>query len=183
MIYRTFPVGSFQCNCSLLACEETKEAILIDPGDEAEEILSVVRELGVKVLYAIHTHAHLDHIGATKKVSEETGCEILLHKEDLFLYENLPMQASLFGLEAEEPTPPHRFVDDEEEIIFGKCRLEVIHTPGHTPGSICFQIEEAGPSLFTGDTLFQNGIGRTDLWGSDRGWHHHHDQHEHAHGR
>ena len=176
MIIRTFPVGPFQCNCSILVCEETKEAVVLDPGGEAEKILEAVRELDAKVLYAIHTHAHIDHIAATGRVVEETGCEVVLHKEDLFLYDNLPMQLewlstigmppSIAGVKEGEKAPPARkLVEDAEVIAFGKEKLSILHTPGHTPGSICFRHEEEEGRLFSGDTLFAQGIGRTDLWG------------------
>lgn len=176
MIVRSFPVSPLQCNCSILVCQETREAVVVDPGGEADRILETVRELGAKVRYAIHTHAHIDHIAATRKVAEETGCEIVLHEEDRFLYDNLPMQTawlasagmppSLLGLEEEEATTPvHKFVEDQEEIAFGKVKLVVLHTPGHTPGSVCFRHEGEEGRLFSGDTLFAMGIGRTDLWG------------------
>ncbi len=197
MIVETIPVGAFQCNCSILVCEESKEGIVVDPGGEAEKVLALVERLGVTLKYAVHTHAHVDHIGATKAVAARTGCEILLHNGDLYLYENLKMQlewvgglgipAGELGIDDPETTPPHRFVGDGEEIAFGKEKVVVMHTPGHTPGSICFQHEgpgtgggdgagggTAGPArvegrLFTGDTLFAQGIGRTDLWGGDYG--------------
>lgn len=185
MIVETFTVGALQCNCSILACEETKEGIVVDPGGEPQKILDAAADLGVTLKYAIHTHAHVDHIGATKPVAEAAGCEILIHEKDLFLYDNLKMQidwvASLgmppgmLGIEDDETTPPHRFVGDGETIEFGKQKLVVLHTPGHTPGSICFQHEGHGADasagvegrLFSGDTLFAMGIGRTDLWGGD----------------
>ena len=185
MILETIPVGALQCNCSILACEETREGIVVDPGGDAEKILALAEQLGVTLKYAVHTHAHVDHIGATKAVADKTGAEILIHDGDLWLYENLQMQidwvsslgmpADALGIDDPEVTPPHRFVGDGETIAFGKEKVVVLHTPGHTPGSICFQHEGtagggatgAGARLFTGDTLFAQGIGRTDLWGGD----------------
>lgn len=175
MIIEMMSVGPFMCNCGILVCEETKEAVVLDPGADAGRILETVDRLGAKVRYAIHTHAHVDHIAATREVAEATGCEIVLHKEDLFLYDNLEMQAawlasigmppSLAGLkEGDKTAPAHKLVEDEEEITFGKKKLAVLHTPGHTPGSICFRHDAEG-HLFSGDTLFAMGIGRTDLWG------------------
>lgn len=175
MIVETLSVGPFMCNCAILVCEETKEAVILDPGADADRILGKVRELEAKVLYAIHTHAHVDHIAATREIAEETGCKVVLHKEDLFLYDNLEMQTawlasigmppSLVGLkEGDKTVPVHKLVEDEEEIPFGKKKLSVLHTPGHTPGSLCFRHDEEG-RLFSGDTLFAMGIGRTDLWG------------------
>jgi glyoxylase-like metal-dependent hydrolase (beta-lactamase superfamily II) len=176
MIIKTFPVGPLECNCSILVCEETKEAVILDPGGDADRILETVRELDAKVRYAIHTHAHVDHIAATREVAEATGCEIVLHKEDLFLYDDLPKQLawltsigmplSILGMKEDDKTAPaHKLVEDEQEILFGKMKLKVLHTPGHTPGSICFRHEAKEARLFSGDTLFAMGIGRTDLWG------------------
>jgi glyoxylase-like metal-dependent hydrolase (beta-lactamase superfamily II) len=177
MIIETLPVGPLECNCCIVACDETKEGIILDPGGDAEKILSRVDELGIQVLYTIHTHTHIDHIAATKEVAEATDSKIVIHKGDLFLYEDLSMQIDwlasqglpmeFFGMKSRESSPVHKFVDDEEEIVFGKQKLSVLHTPGHTPGSICLRHEAKEGHLFSGDTLFNMGIGRTDLWGGD----------------
>ena len=170
MIQETIVVGQFMCNCTILACEETKEAIVIDPGDEPKKILDVIKQLGVNVKSIIHTHAHLDHITGTRLVKEETEAPIAIHKDDLFLYENLVSQASNFGFDTKQPLKIDKFLKDGDTIQFGKCSLRVLHTPGHTPGSVCFRTADAKSErhrVFSGDTLFAHSIGRTDLWGGD----------------
>lgn len=170
MIVKTFPVGAFQCNCTILGDPETGEAIVVDPGDEADKILKVLSDHQLKIKYLLHTHAHLDHIGATRKVKEKNGGKIGLHKDDLFLYENMKMQGQFLGLSVkDDPLPIDHYLVQGDVIEWGgKNRLEVLHTPGHTPGSICFhQQTENQNLLFAGDTLFMGSIGRTDLWGGD----------------
>jgi len=172
LLRETFPVGAFGCNCTLLADPQTREAIIIDPGDSPAKILERVRHHGLAVRHLVHTHAHLDHIMGTRLVKAETGASILLHPGDDWLYENLAMQCGLFGWNADTPAPVDRALQDGESLTFGAFALEVIHTPGHTPGSVCFELSRAGerlerPLLFSGDTLFRRGIGRTDLWGGD----------------
>lgn len=168
MILERFVVGPFQCNCNVLACEKTQEAIVLDPGDEPEKIVAYLKRQNLKVKYLLHTHAHLDHVGGTCGVQEHSGGEACLHEGDRFLFENLPMQAALFNL----PPPPQGKIDqwiaDQDMFAFGNYKLQALHTPGHTPGSMSFLLEdEAGDQLFSGDTLFARSIGRTDLWGGD----------------
>lgn len=163
----TFPVGPLQCNCSVLADESSREAVVIDPGDEPERILRVLESMKLKPLALLHTHAHLDHITASRDVKEATGAAIRLHEADRALYDALPEQAAFFGLSAQTPLPPDAPLSDGETIRFGRFWLTAIHTPGHTPGSTCFQLEGDTPVLFSGDTLFRRSIGRTDLWGGD----------------
>lgn len=171
MIHEAIVVGPFACNCHILADEETKEAVIIDPGDQPEGILDVVRDLGATVKTLLHTHCHLDHITGTRKVKEETGAKIIIHEADRGLYENLKEQYAgtfkLFGFNlgtGAEPLPVDATLADGDEIAVGKQKIRVMHTPGHTPGSCCFH---AGDVLFSGDTLFRGSIGRTDLWGGD----------------
>ncbi len=165
MIQEMFPVGPFQCNCTILGDEESGEAIVIDPGEQADDILKRLEGLGLKPRYLLHTHAHLDHVTGARKIKEATGAEILLHKGDQWLYENLAMQAALFGFQVQEPLPVDKYVKEGDTVVVGKLGGDIFHTPGHTPGSICFRLESDGHQLFTGDTLFQGSIGRTDLWG------------------
>ena len=169
MLLETFPVGSFQCNCSVLACADTKEAVVVDPGGEHLRILEIVRHYDLTVKWIIHTHAHLDHIYETRDVKEGAGGTIALHKADTFLYEGFAMQASMFGWKVRPTLPVEHWLTDGESLPFGKRAAEVIHTPGHTPGSCCFRVDSGddGPLLFAGDTLFQRSIGRTDLPGGD----------------
>lgn len=175
LIHRTLAVGSFQCNCHVLADERTKEAVIVDPGDEPEEILQVVKDLGVSVKALLHTHCHLDHITGTRRVKEETGAPIHIHEADRRLYEGLKEQYGgllrQFGFSmgaGEEPLPVDGTLRDGQVFAFGGQQLRVIHTPGHTPGSCCFHLETPKDRLLlSGDTLFAGSIGRTDLWGGD----------------
>ncbi|MBT9544744.1 MAG: MBL fold metallo-hydrolase [Candidatus Sericytochromatia bacterium] len=161
----TFPVGLLRCNCSIVSCPETREALVIDPGGDAPKILAYLKQHQLTVKYLLHTHAHFDHVGASKELKEALGAQILLHPEDLFLYDQVPMQGAMFGLQLEPTCPLDGHLADEMEIAFGNNKSKILHTPGHTPGSVCFQIEGHENHLFTGDTLFRGGVGRTDLWG------------------
>jgi glyoxylase-like metal-dependent hydrolase (beta-lactamase superfamily II) len=165
MIFDTFPVGPLGCNCVILGDEESHQALVVDPGGDVETILDRLRQLGLQVRYLLHTHAHLDHVGASRQLALATGAEVLLHKADSWLYENLAMQGSLLGMPVGEPHPVDRYLVEGETIVAGKLGAEVFHTPGHSPGSVCFRIDGGEPLLLSGDTLFQGSIGRTDLWG------------------
>lgn len=168
MLLKKFPLGPLQCNCSILACEKTKEAVVVDPGAEAERILAAIQAEGWKPKFIVHTHAHFDHLGATEEVHSRLGGEVCLHREDLFLYDNVAMQTALFRMPGFTVPPVEHWLEDKESLRFGDYRLEVLHTPGHTPGSVSFYVPTPeGSHVFTGDTLFQGGIGRTDLWGGD----------------
>lgn len=170
LLLKKFPLGPLQCNCSILACERTKEAIVVDPGAEAEKILAVLREEGWKPKFLVHTHAHFDHIGATEAVHAKVGGEVCLHRDDLFLYDNVAMQTALFRIPAFGVPPVEHWLEDKDRLAFGDYKMEVLHTPGHTPGSLSFYVPtKEGSHVFTGDTLFQGSIGRTDLWGGDFG--------------
>jgi glyoxylase-like metal-dependent hydrolase (beta-lactamase superfamily II) len=168
LIRESFPVGVLGCNCSIVACPDTHEALVVDPGDEAPAILAALKRLGVRAVRLVHTHAHFDHIMGTGEVAAETGAEIVLHKEDRWLYDNLAVQTSMFGLPTPPPAPPPtRQLEADQALSFGRREAHAIHTPGHTPGSTCFFVETVGetPIVFAGDTLFAGSIGRTDLWG------------------
>lgn len=167
MIKKTFVVGPLQCNCTLLACEKTGEAVLIDPGDEGPKLISELSTLKVKVKYLLHTHAHFDHIGATKSLKEQTQATVCLHQGDQSIYEMLPVQGQMFGMQFEPAPAIEKFLLDEEVLSFGEHSLQVIHTPGHSPGGVCFKLTSGEEYLFAGDSLFQGSIGRTDLWGGD----------------
>ncbi len=169
LIRKNLTVGPLQCNCVILACEETREAIVIDPGDEPSKIIQALEKDQLKVKYLLHTHAHFDHIGGTKGVKEKVQGTICLHKDDEMIYNMLPMQGQMFGMRMDSPHPVEHFLEDEERIQFGKHSLQVIHTPGHSPGGVCFKMEGNESWLFSGDSLFEQSIGRTDLWGADHG--------------
>jgi hydroxyacylglutathione hydrolase len=169
----SFATGSLGCNCSILYSEATMEAIIIDPGDDKNAILNRVSDLGIKVKALLHTHAHFDHIGASKELKQEFNCPMHLHQGDKLLYQALPAQAMMFGRPPILPGKVDSWLEDGEEFSLSdedlKNFLKTVHTPGHTQGSCCFYLENAGdrPILFAGDTLFQGSIGRTDLPGGD----------------
>ena len=168
----TFPVYPLGCNCSILSCDSSGEAIVVDPGGDEERIASYLQAKNLRIKYIVHTHAHFDHCLGTKKVaSQHENCQIGLHKEDLFLYENLAMQCGLFGVpfSGEEVQAIDLFLQDNQILEWGESgKLEILHTPGHTPGSVSFLLQNSKQQiLLSGDTLFAGGIGRTDLWGGD----------------
>ncbi|HET6372740.1 MAG TPA: MBL fold metallo-hydrolase [Candidatus Polarisedimenticolia bacterium] len=171
MIVESFPVGPLQCNCVVLGDEATREAIVIDPGDEAERIEETLDHYRLHLKHVVHTHGHIDHILAANHLRTARQPEVAIHEADLFLWEGVQMQAAWLGLQVGPAGPIDRFLKEGEAIPFGPHRLTVIETPGHTPGSVCFLLSKAAgsgssaPLLFSGDTLFQHGIGRTDLWG------------------
>jgi hydroxyacylglutathione hydrolase len=167
MIQKTFTVGPLQCNCTILACDKTLEAVIIDPGDEPQKIIQHLSQLGVTVKYLLHTHAHFDHIGGTKGVKAHTSAAVCLHSGDQSIYEMLPQQGQMFGMEFEAAPPIEKFLQDEERLRFGEHEIQVIHTPGHSPGGVCFKLTSGEETLFSGDSLFQGSIGRTDLWGGN----------------
>ena len=155
-------VGLFQCNAYILYDTDEGKAIVVDPGDEAEKILRFLDDYHLQVPYIILTHGHIDHIGGVKTLKEKTGAIVLLHKDDVFLYENVKLQASLFGLPVPETVKADRLLDNGQTIGTDTIQCKIVHTPGHSPGSICIYVNRM---LFTGDTLFRRGIGRSDIWG------------------
>jgi glyoxylase-like metal-dependent hydrolase (beta-lactamase superfamily II) len=144
---------------------------VIDPGDEADRILGALRRLDLTLVGILHTHAHLDHVGATEPVARATGASVMLHPGDQMLYDRVDVQAQMFGFPVPGTIPVDHHVHDGEAIPFGQRSGEILHTPGHTPGSLCLRLDrgaaEQPPVLFAGDTLFLGSIGRTDLWGGD----------------
>lgn len=167
LLRETFPAGPFECNCTILACGDTKDAVVIDPGGEVEKIAQIVAHYDLTVRAIVHTHAHLDHIYCTRDVKEAHGGSICLHKGDAFLYDAFAMQAAMFGWTPRETVPVERWIEHGDTIEMGKRTLAVIHTPGHTPGSVCFEVDGGDKLLFAGDTLFRGSVGRTDLPGGD----------------
>lgn len=166
IIVETIPVGPLQCNCTILGDLVSRKAIVVDPGGDAEILLERLVELNLQVERIIHTHAHLDHFLASGKMKEATGAKLALHREDLFLWDMLEDQCRMFGIPFEPPPPPDQWLENEEEIDLNDFQGKALHTPGHTPGSMCF-LFESQKLLISGDTLFQGSIGRTDLWGGD----------------
>ncbi len=164
-LVETFPVGMLGCNCAIVADTESGEALVIDPGDEADRILEVLSRNHLRPVGLLHTHAHFDHVGASALLARETGAPILLHQDDVPLYAALREQGRMFGLPVPEPGTVDRLIADGDRVACGAGSLEVMHTPGHSPGSVCFRLHGARGLLFSGDTLFRRGIGRTDLFG------------------
>ncbi len=166
LIVETLPVGHLQCNCTILGDPVSRKAIVVDPGGDAEMLIERLVELDLQVERIIHTHAHLDHFLASGKMKEATGAKLALHRDDLFLWDMLEDQCRMFGIPFEKPPPPDQWMEHEEEIDVKGVQGKALHTPGHTPGSMCFLFANQ-KLLIAGDTLFQGSIGRTDLWGGD----------------
>ena len=173
MIHEILPVGFLQCNCSVVGDPETHEAIVIDPGDEVDRILEIIARHNLKVRLILNTHAHIDHVGGLQKMQQATGAPVLMHSEDLELYRRLPMQATWLGMPAPAMIEVDGLVREGDAVRWGRYEARILHTPGHTRGSVCLYLpadalpekrQEAG-KLFAGDTLFAGSIGRTDLWG------------------
>lgn len=170
MILETFPVGLLGCNCSILGDETTGQALVIDPGDEAEKVLAALQRHGLTATHILHTHAHIDHIGGSAAVKRGCGCEAHLHRGDQWLYEHLEMQGQMLGLASVDAVELDAPLEEGDRYAVGELSVEVLHTPGHSPGSVTFVLEADGRQVvFAGDTLFQGSIGRTDLWGGDSG--------------
>ena len=165
-IIDSFAVGPLACNCVILGDPVRREAVIVDPGDEPDRILEALAGSGFRAVALIHTHAHFDHVGCSAILKRITGAPILMHGADRPLYQNLAEQASTFGITMEAPGIIDRLLVDGDRVACGTEELEVLHTPGHTPGSLCFRMPcDDGDVLFSGDTLFRRSIGRTDLWG------------------
>jgi glyoxylase-like metal-dependent hydrolase (beta-lactamase superfamily II) len=168
VIIETFAVGPLACNCTILADEASGEAIVVDGGDGVDEVLRRLRSRNLRATHLLHTHAHIDHIGDLDALRARAGGRAMLHPADLPLYRALELQASWIGL-AQAPRVVDLDADlrDGDVIRLGDTRIEVLHTPGHTPGSVCFAIQEnAKTSILSGDTLFAGSIGRWDLGGT-----------------
>jgi len=164
LIVKKLEVGPIMANCYILGCEDTKEAVVIDPGDEADRILLALAESGLKVKYIINTHGHFDHVGANKKMKEATNAAIMIHPDDEPMLSELSTSAEAFGLSSENSPKADKYLNDGDEIPFGNITLKVIHTPGHSRGGVCLY---TNGTIFVGDTLFAGSIGRTDLPGGD----------------
>ena len=194
LIHEILPVGQLRCNCHIVGDPYTREAIVIDPGDDAERILEIIARHHLKVVAIIITHAHIDHIVGLHRVNQATAAPVYMHADDLDLYRMLDMQASWIGWDPPEKVQVDHLLRDGEAIRWGSRQVQVLHTPGHTQGSICLYMPSDMPSaapskmpearaaaiaaksterpprrrsglLFSGDTLFARSIGRTDLWG------------------
>ncbi len=190
LIHITIPVGFLQCNCSIIGDPVTREALVVDPGDEVTRILDLIGRHRLTVKAIVSTHAHIDHVGGLSKLHQYTGAPVLMHRDDLPLYQAMDMQASFLGVLPPELTDVDQLLKEGDVLRWGGFEAQVIHTPGHTPGSVSLYLphdtgkpkptEEEGkaaasredrkvilsaPQLFSGDTLFAGSIGRIDLWG------------------
>ena len=170
MLLETRDAPPFYKNGFVIACERTREGVIIDPGDEVEQLLQVVAARQLQIKHILLTHAHIDHIAGTAKAKAACGAPICLHRDDLPLYEAAPQQAAFFGFDIEDPPPVDCFYDTAMPLAFGQYEAQVLHTPGHTPGGVCLVVGPAGQpgkKVFAGDTLFAGSIGRTDLPGGN----------------
>ncbi|MGA8037575.1 MAG: MBL fold metallo-hydrolase [Candidatus Acidiferrales bacterium] len=195
LIHEIIPVGMLQCNCSILGDPVTREALVVDPGDDVERILAILKTHKLTVRAIISTHTHIDHVGGLAQLHAVTGAPVLIHEADMPLYQKLDEQAAFLGMPMAPPTTTiDEYVRDGDTVRWGQFTARVIHTPGHTPGSITLfsdaaraterseresggpltratatkneaGVAAASPLLIAGDTLFQGSIGRTDLWG------------------
>ncbi|MCD6360337.1 MAG: MBL fold metallo-hydrolase [Armatimonadetes bacterium] len=164
MILDTLPAGPLQANCYLVGCPESLEGFVIDPGGEADRILDAIARLELKITHIFNTHGHVDHVAADDAVRRATGAALYIHAADRAMIESPdPMWASMVG--GVTPCAPDHTFDEGDTFEIGSLRVRILHTPGHSPGCVCLSV---GEELFTGDTLFAGGIGRTDLPGGSR---------------
>jgi len=166
MILETFPVGPLQCNCTILADEETREAIIVDPGDELTRLHRRLNDLSLTLKQILITHAHIDHVGGALKLKSLTGAPIYLNEADLPLLQMMSAQAAWLGIETPETAPPDEGLVDGRQVGLESYPAQVIQTPGHTQGSVCLHFAPM-KMVLAGDTLFAGSIGRTDLPGGD----------------
>jgi len=166
MIHEILRVGMLQCNCSIFGDETTREGIVVDPGDEIESILAVIAKHGLKVKMIAITHAHIDHIGGAQKLKAATGAPVFMNAADEELHRRLDIQAGWLGMPMPETGEVDVALKDGDKLVMGATEMNVLHTPGHTQGSVCLLIPSEG-KLVAGDTLFRDSIGRTDLPGGD----------------
>jgi glyoxylase-like metal-dependent hydrolase (beta-lactamase superfamily II) len=163
-----FAVGPIQANCVVLGDADAGDLVVIDPGEEAAKIVDCVNASGLRPTMILHTHGHLDHAGGTAELAAllEPGLPVGLHRDEVELYRSLPMQAQMFGLETDPAPEPDLWLEHGQKLSVGGLELEIRHTPGHSPGSVCFVVSGANEGLVVvGDVLFARSIGRTDLWG------------------
>jgi hydroxyacylglutathione hydrolase len=165
MIIRNLVVGHLETNCFVIADKRTKEALLVDPGDEPDRILDLISEDNLLLKYIVCTHAHFDHVGAIPELKNKTNATIVIHHDELDIYKHTREQAAtLWGFELKPLPEPDVFVSEGDKLEVGDLKFRVLHTPGHSPGSICLYGEGV---VITGDTLFAGSVGRTDLFGGN----------------
>lgn len=164
MVVKKFVVGPLESNCYLIADEHSKETLVVDPGDEPDRILDFVHKNSLHVKHIVCTHAHFDHVGALSEIKQATGASIVIHRDEDEIYRSTREQAVSWGFELDDLPEPDMLVSDGDILEIGSLKFMIIHTPGHSPGGICFSGEDI---LITGDTLFSGSVGRTDLHGGD----------------
>lgn len=160
----TVVVGPLQVNCFVLACPRSRDALVIDPGDDGERLLAAIRATGWRVVGIVNTHGHFDHVGANRALVDATGAELMIHGLDLPLLQKAQTHAQIYGLSTEPSPVPDRLLSDGDTVACGDLSCQVMHLPGHSPGGIALL---CGGHLFVGDVLFAGSIGRTDLPGGD----------------
>jgi glyoxylase-like metal-dependent hydrolase (beta-lactamase superfamily II) len=166
MIHKILPVGPLQCNCSIIGDEQTHEAMVVDPGDQIEDILEILRSQRLNLKQIVITHAHIDHVGGAMKLKAATGAPVLMNQDDHALLKMLDMQAAWVGMRPPGPVTVDEGLSEGRILKIGAIPANVIHTPGHTEGSICLYLPEE-KKVVAGDTLFAGSIGRTDLPGGN----------------
>ncbi|MBI4848594.1 MAG: MBL fold metallo-hydrolase [Nitrospirae bacterium] len=164
MVIKKLVIGPLQENCYIVADEMSDQSIVIDPGDEPDRVIELIKDSGLHVSSVILTHAHFDHIGAAGDIKKATGAKILVHEGDMELYKGVRDQASFWGYDVEDLPEPDGFLNEGDEVRVGDMLFQVLHTPGHSPGGICLYGEGV---VFSGDTIFQGSVGRTDFYGGD----------------
>ena len=166
MIHEILPVGLLECNCSVFGDETSREGLVVDPGDQIDDVLEIIERHGLHLKAIFITHAHIDHIGGAQKLKQATGAPVYMNLNDMELQKGLDRQAAWLGVEPPEPVAIDAPARDGDRLLIGATELHVLHTPGHTQGSISLWIP-AEEKLVAGDTLFRDSIGRTDLPGGD----------------
>ena len=166
MIHEILPVGLLQCNCSIFGDEQSREGIVIDPGDDVDEVLEIVARHGLTLKAIVITHAHIDHIGGAARLKQATGAPVYMNPADQELQDMLDAQAAWLGMRPPQPVTIDAPARDGDRLLLGAAEFHVLHTPGHTPGSVSLWIPQQR-KLVSGDTLFRDSIGRTDLPGGD----------------
>jgi hydroxyacylglutathione hydrolase len=164
MILEEAAAPPFMKNGFVLGCPRTRQGVIIDPGDEVEDLIAAARRHELQIVSILLTHAHLDHVTGVGAAKQAFGAPVYLHRDDQFLYDAAPQQGAMFGMRVEQPPPVDHHYVDGAALSFGDFSVGVHHTPGHCPGGVCLEI---GGALFVGDTLFSGSIGRTDLPGGD----------------